>query len=102
MGIQQLTRQNLSVSAPTFATVGVGSAQVLARNTARRGVVLVNTSANRISLAFGSAAAVLDSGITLYGLGGSWSMDELAFTLDAISAIASGAGSNLAIQEFSV
>jgi len=64
----------------------------------RKGLTLVNTSGNTISLGLG-AAAVLNSGITLLA-GSSWSMDEYSFNLGAINAIASGAGSNLAIQEF--
>ena len=95
-----LTRQNLSADAPTFVTVGVASGQVLPLNLSRRGAVLVNTSANRISFGIGTAA-ILDRGITLYGNGGTWQMDEHTFTLERINAIASGADSNLAVQEFS-
>ena len=79
--------------------MGVASGQVLARNLDRRGAVFVNTSVNRISFGIG-APAVLDSGITIYPNGGTWQMNEHSFTLEAINAIASGAGSNLAVQEF--
>ena len=92
--------QGLSASAPTFATVGAASAVVLARNAARKGAVFVNTSTNRISLGIG-VAAVLDRGITIYGNGGVWEMDEHSYSVEAIHAIASAAGSNLTLQEWS-
>lgn len=88
-------------ASPSAASVGVASGSVLAANSNRKGLVLVNTSLNRISLGLG-AAAVLDSGITLNPVGGTWVMDEYTFTTVEIFAIASGGGSNLAIQEFSV
>lgn len=100
MGVHVLNRQNLGASAPTFVTVGVASAQVVARDANRRGAVFINTSGNRISFGIG-ATAVLDRGITIYGNGGTWEMDEHTFTLEAINAIASAAGSNLTVQEFS-
>jgi hypothetical protein len=43
---------------------------------------------------------VLNSGITLSANGGSFVMDEYTFATGAINAIAGGAASNLAIQEF--
>lgn len=84
---------------PTAATAGVASAQVVAANANRKGLVLINTSNNRISIAFG-VAAVLNSGITLYP-GGTFVMDAFTFDLGAVNAIASAASSNLAIQEYS-
>mgnify|MGYP003393094264 CR=1 FL=1 len=88
----------LTASSPTAATVGVASAQAVASNANRKGLVLVNTSVNTISIAFG-ATAVLNSGITLQP-GGTFEMDEWIFSTAAINAIASAASSNLAIQEF--
>jgi hypothetical protein len=93
------TKSALTASAPTFASVGVTSAEAVPVNTNRKGLMLVNTSANYISIAFG-AAAVLYSGITLNPGGGAWWMDEYCFNTAQIRAIASGAASNLAIQEF--
>lgn len=93
------TKFALTASAPTFATVGTSSASAVAANASRKGLTLVNTSANRISLGFG-ATAVLDRGITLYP-GGSFFMDEYSYSTAAINAIASAAASNLAVQEFS-
>lgn len=93
------TKTAIAASSPTFATVGTSSATAVSTNVSRRGLVLTNTSANRISLGIG-LTAVLDRGITLYPQG-VWVMDEYTFTQEAITAIASAAGSNLAIQEFS-
>ena len=98
MAIEVDPHLQLAAASPTAASVGVASGLVLARNTARRGAVFVNTSPNRISFGI-NAPAVLDSGITLYGNGGVWEMDEHPFTLELINAIASGAASGLAIQE---
>jgi|SRR6185295_6711281 len=88
----------LTASAPTVASVGTGSAQAVGANVNRKGLVLTNLSTNNISFGIG-AAAVLGSGITLIP-GGVWEMDEGTFNLAQINAIAGGASSNLAIQEF--
>jgi hypothetical protein len=86
-------------SAPTSATVGVSSAEVVANNSSRNALYLTNTSDNVISIAF-DTAAVLNSGITLFP-GDSFVMQRPGLWLDvAVQAIASAAGSNLAIQEF--
>lgn len=100
MGVHKLNRQDLGADDPTFATVGVASAVAVARNLSRRGLVVTNTSANRISLGIGTTA-VLNRGITLFPNGGAFVMTEQTFTLEAIHAIAGGADSNLAVQEFS-
>lgn len=92
------TKTDLTPSSPTAATVGTSSAQALAANANRKGLILVNTSANTISVGLGSTA-VLNSGITLYP-GGTFQMDEFCFDLGAVNSIASAASSNLAIQEF--
>ena len=85
--------------APTFATVGVASAQVAAANASRKGLVLVNNSTANISLAFGANPAVSGQGIVLYP-GGVFSMDAFMFTADAVNAIATAAASNLGVQEW--
>lgn len=88
----------LTGSAPAAATVGIASGTVLAANTSRKGAIFTNTSANTISFGLNGNAAVLNSGITLipYGV---WIMDQFTFTTGAITAIASAAASNLAVQE---
>lgn len=99
MAVEVTARPAVGASTPNAVSVGAGSTEVLPRNASRRGLVLVNTSANRISIAFG-APAVLDSGITLYPEGGTFIMREDLFSTEAVNAIASAAGSNLAVQEF--
>lgn len=89
----------LTASAPTAASVGVASAAAVTANTSRKGLVLTNTSSNNISIAYG-AAAVLNSGITLLPNGGTFVMDATTFSTAEIRAIAGGAASNLAVQEF--
>lgn len=93
------SKNPLTASSPTSATVGVASAQAVATNANRKGLVLINTSINKISFGIG-VAAVLNSGITLYP-GGVWVMDEFNLATGAINAIAGAASSNLSIQEFS-
>lgn len=90
----------LVYAAPTAATVGVASGSAVAANAARRQLILVNTSANNISLGFSGNAAVLNSGITLVP-NGSYEISEANGNLytGAVNAIAAGAGSNLAVQE---
>lgn len=85
-------------SAVAAGNVGITSSSVVSANTARKGLILVNTSVGIISLGIG-ATAVLYSGVTLYP-GGSWTMDSLSFSSEAINAIASVASCNLAVQEF--
>lgn len=93
------TKNVLTGSAPSAASVGVVSAAVVAANAARKGLVLTNTSLGTISLGLDGNAAVLNSGITLNARGGTWVMDEYTYTVGAITAIAAIAASNLAIQE---
>jgi len=88
----------LTASSPTAATVGTSTAEAVASNSSRQGLVLTNTSNNTISFGIG-AAAVLNSGITLPPKS-VWVMDEFTFATGAVNAIASSASSNLAIQEF--
>jgi len=92
------TKTALTANSPTFATVGVTSAQALASNSSRKGLILTNTSSGNISLGFG-ATAVLNSGVTLYP-NGTFYMDEYMFSTAAVNAIAANASSNLAIQEW--
>ncbi|KKM92956.1 hypothetical protein LCGC14_1213200 [marine sediment metagenome] len=85
--------------APASASVGVASAEVVAANADRTGLVLLNLSKSSISFGLEGAPAVLNSGITLL-TGGAWTMDKGNFTLGAITAISDKAVQELAIQEF--
>lgn len=95
----QSTPPALTPSSPAVASVGVASAEAVAVNANRKGLVLCNNSDNVISIAFG-AAAVLNSGITLQPQGGSWTMTRETFTTAQVRAIAGGAASPLGVQEF--
>lgn len=91
------TIESSTGNAPSSTTVGTSSAQALASNTLRKGLILINTSANTISIGFGTSA-VLYYGITLYP-GGCFNMGSEDFTTQSIQAIASAAGSLMSIQE---
>lgn len=83
---------------PANVAVGTTSGLVLGANALRKGLTLTNISYETISIAFGSNAAVLYSGITL-GPGGSYWMDAFDFTTSAINAVASDANGSLSVQE---
>ena len=90
---------SLTGNAPAAVSVGITSTSVLAANASRNGAVFTNTSSHTISFGLSGNAAVLNSGITL-SPNGTWVMDKFTFTTGAITAIASAASSNLAVQEF--
>lgn len=98
-GLPISSKINLTAASPSQATVGTSSSSIVAANSSRKGLIIVNTSVNRVSLAFGTAA-VLNSGITLSELG-TFVMDEFCFTTAEVRAIASASSSVVAIQEFS-
>jgi len=88
------------MGAPLTVSVGTTVTAVLPANITRKGVVVVNTSANVVSLGLDGFPAVLGAGITLFP-GGSWTMNTMMeYTPAAITAIASAAGSTLSVQEF--
>lgn len=90
----------LTPSAATAVSVGVASTSLVAANASRKGLIVTNISANKISLNLLGGAAVLNTGITLFP-GWIWEMDEFSFTTNAIDAIASVAATVITIQEFS-
>jgi len=96
-----IEKTDLGAAAPTAAAVGVASGVILAANAARRGGTLRNlsTGGQRVSLAFDGAAAVLDSGVTLFPQD-AFSLEAFDFTTGAIAAIASAAAGAVAIQEW--
>lgn len=91
----------LTAAAPAAATVGVAAATAVTLAAGTKAAAFTNTSANKISLAFGGGTAVLNSGITLNPNGGSFLMTSDMLVTGAVSAIASAASSNLAIQVMS-
>lgn len=92
------TKTALTASTPIAVSVGTSTGAVVGTNASRKGLILVNTSVNTISLGLG-VSAVLNSGITLQP-GGTFEMDEYSFFTGAVNAIASVAASNLAVQEY--
>ena len=93
------TPSSLTASTPTFATIGTSSGVVIAANASRKGLVITNDHAtNILYLAIGTAA-VVGRGIRLNAAGGVWEMDQYTFTTAEIRAIATGASTNVAIQE---
>lgn len=91
-------------SGATPAQVGVDStsAEAVAENYSRVGLVMTNLSDSTMYIAFGSNTAVLGSGIPLLPGGGNFSMDEYVYTKEAINAISHSDNSLLAVQEFVV
>lgn len=88
----------MTMAAPTFATVGVASGSILAAAAGRKGLVLtVTTAGERVSFGFG-AAAVLNSGITIF-TAQPLQLDADFLTTQEVFAIASAAGVNVAIQQ---
>lgn len=83
---------------PATASVGVASSTLVAANTDRVGLVVINAQAGTISLGLKGNPAVLNSGITLLP-GGVWVMDDYTYTNEAITGIAYATGS-VAVQEF--
>jgi hypothetical protein len=84
-------------AAPTFASVGIASASVgLSAGTYQK-LMFCNTSSNTISLGFDNTA-VANRGIVLRA-GEKFVLDG-PISLTTVNAIATGAGSNLAIQAF--
>lgn len=89
----------LTPSVPTFATVGTSSTSIVSSNGARKGLIICNTSTSAtVSLSL-NGDAVLGSGITLPP-GASWTMGEYDFATNAVVGIASSAGTNVGVQEF--
>ena len=86
-------------NSPSNATVNQTSAEVVAQNSNRSGLILTNESPYKIYLAFGISAEI-GKGILLNGNGGTFNMDNYCFTVEAVHAISSGVGANLTIQEF--
>ncbi len=90
---------SLTPKNPGSVVIGIISSIIVRENVRRKGLILINTSMNRISLAFGTDA-ILDRGATLYP-GGSFNMAENDFYSGDIYGIAAGVDSALSIQEFS-
>lgn len=85
--------------APAQVSVGASSTTLVAANTDRVGLIVVNISSGTIYLGLNNAA-VLGAGIALNANGGVWVMDEYSYTNDVINAIAHSANTAVSIQQF--
>jgi len=90
---------SLNPKAPKSVLLDVVSMIAVNENIRRKGLIIINGSGDRISLAFGTDA-ILDKGIILYP-GGVFNMGEEDFYSGNIYGIAAAVDSLLSIQEFS-
>ena len=99
-GASKVQIQGVAITpvAPATASPSSSSSEVVAVNTARRGLIITNTGAINVYFSYGSYSAVVGSGIVLTA-GGSWVMDSFTFSTLAINAICTSS-STLSIQEF--
>lgn len=85
-----------TVAAPSLSVLAslATSAQALALNGTRRGLICINTDANAVYLKYGTTASLTDFSILISGNGGYWEMPWPIYTgrIDAIWA-ADGSGS---------
>ncbi len=93
------TKTALTASAPTTATVTASSTQIVASNSNRKGLIVINITGNAVSLGFGANAAVLNSGITLTTVGSVWETSEYDYVTSAVNAISS-TSNVVSIQEY--
>lgn len=82
---------------PATASVSTSSAQVVAANASRTGLVITNVGAANVYFGLG-AAAINNGGIALLP-GGTWVMDRYTFSTLVVNAICASSAT-LAIQEF--
>lgn len=90
----------INPSAPTNAIAGVSSAQLVASNNNRVGLVLVNVSSSTVYLGLNNATATINAGIVLGPNGGVWVMGEYTYNNGTINAIGHAAGNVVCVQEF--
>lgn len=89
-----------SADAPTNVAVDQASTTIIAQDTTRSGLVLVNISDSTVYLGLGGNAAVLKKGVTLTPKGGTWTMDDYTFNNEAVTGISHSTGSIVSIQQF--
>jgi hypothetical protein len=92
------TKSILTPSNVAQGTISTSSTVIVASNASRKGLTLVNTSNNAVSLAFGTTA-VLNSGVVLNTYGAFY-MDEYSFSTASVAGISSGTGAILGVQEY--
>lgn len=92
------TRVDKTWSAPTSAVVTGSSAQLVASNAGRKGLLICNNSGFTIWIAGSGNPAEVGKGIPIFP-NQLWTMTEYTFSTGAISAISEGASSNVSVQE---
>lgn len=97
---QITTHPALTASSPVATTAGTSSAQLVASNSSRKGLIITNYSNNWVFLAFSGGTAVLEGGVPLAPNGGSYNMTKDDFTTGQVNAIATAASSKVAVQEY--
>lgn len=81
----------ITYAAPATINVGVATTQIIAANTLRRHLIIVNDSDTTIFLGVG-APAVLASGIRINAAGGVFTMDRMNLATEAVNGIHGGVG----------
>jgi hypothetical protein len=88
----------LKTASNTNASVLITSTAIVAKNTARLHLVIINDSSNIIYLGIGTAA-VANKGIRLNANGGSYEMNDQNLDVQAVNGIAVGGTSNVTVLE---
>ncbi len=83
---------------PTSVSVDATTTVVVAENTKRGGLIMVNDSDETIYLALG-ADAVLNKGIRLNAAGGVYEINWTNMTHEAVNAICASGSKNLTVHE---
>lgn len=94
----RIKEQIVPWAAPGSVSVGDSTTVVVAENTKRAGLILVNDSDTTIFLALGFAA-VLNKGIRLNSAGGVYEINWTNMSHQSVNAISSVAGKNLTVLE---
>ncbi len=82
-------------------TVTTSTTEIVAANTSRAFILMINTSVNDVFMGV-DVAATLDTGILLPKNGGTFSMDSTAMSTGAINGITRTGTSLVLFQEFNV
>lgn len=96
------TKTALTAVSPASAVVTASSAQIIASNGLRKGLILTHLgSSGPISISFGATTnlAVLNAGLSMVP-NEKWSMSDYGFTTSAVNAIATASGPTISIQEW--
>jgi hypothetical protein len=96
-GLNAMAKGIGTANAPTYANVTDTDSVVLAANSSRKKMVIVNTGI--VNVHFGDGATAVDGRGIVLTPNGTWVMDNYTFTTAAIHAVCASA-STLSIQEY--